>query len=59
VVAALVPWGVPFCWVIDPEKKTAWQYHAASEPERVDRGGILTAGDLRVPLDDLFAELSH
>ena len=52
-------WGVPFCWVIDPEKQTAWQYHAASEPERVDRGGILTAGDLRVPLDDLFAELSH
>jgi Uma2 family endonuclease len=28
-------WGVPFCWVIDPVKRTAWEYHAAAEPERV------------------------
>src|SRR3984957_2578199 len=47
-------WGVPFCWVIDPEKQTGWQYLAGSEPERVDRGGVLTAGELRVPLGDLF-----
>ena len=25
-------WGVPFCWVIDPVKRTAWEYHSASEP---------------------------
>ena len=47
-------WGVPFCWVIDPEKQTAWQYHAGNEPERV---GLLTAGDLRVALDELFSEI--
>jgi Uma2 family endonuclease len=47
-------WGVPFCWVIDPEKHTAWQYHAGNDPERIDRGGTLTAGDLRVSLDELF-----
>ncbi len=41
-------WGVPFCWVIDPEKQTGWQYHSGNEPERVDRGGVLTAGDLSV-----------
>jgi Uma2 family endonuclease len=49
-------WGVPFCWVIDPEKQTGWQYHAGNEPERVNRGGILTAGQLSVSLEELFAE---
>jgi Uma2 family endonuclease len=46
-------WGVPFCWVIDPEKQTGWQYHSAGEPER---GGTLTAGELSVRLEDLFSD---
>ena len=49
--------GVPFCWVIDPEKQTVWQYHAGSEPERVERGGTLMAGQLAVSLQELFPEL--
>jgi Uma2 family endonuclease len=49
-------WGVPFCWVVDPEKQTAWQYHSAGDPQRVERGGVLTAGELRVQLEELFAE---
>jgi Uma2 family endonuclease len=49
--------GVPFCWVIDPEKQTAWQYHSGAEPEHVERGGALTAGELSVPLEELFSEL--
>jgi Uma2 family endonuclease len=48
-------WGVPFCCVIDPEKRTAWHYHSGSEPERVERGGTLTAGDLKVPLSELWS----
>ena len=48
-------WGVPFCWVIDPEKQTGWHYHAESEPERVDRGGTLIAGQVSVQLEELFA----
>ncbi len=28
-------WGVPYCWVIDPVKRTAWEYHSGLEPERV------------------------
>ena len=48
-------WGVPFCWVIDPEKRTAWEYHSGSEPVRV--ATALSAGDVAVPLDALFAEL--
>jgi Uma2 family endonuclease len=49
-------WGVPFCWVIDPEKRTAWQYHSGGEPEHAERGGTLTAGELSVHLEELFAE---
>jgi Uma2 family endonuclease len=51
-------WGVPFCWVIDPEKQTGWQYHAGSEPERIDRRGTLIAGQLSVRLEELFSEQS-
>jgi Uma2 family endonuclease len=49
-------WGVPFCWVIDPEKETAWQYHAGNEPERAEEGGVLQAGELSVRLEELFSE---
>jgi Uma2 family endonuclease len=47
-------WGVPFCWIIDPQKQTAWHYHAGGEPERVE---VLTEGGLSVRLKDLFAEV--
>jgi Uma2 family endonuclease len=50
-------WGVPCCWVIDPERRSAWEYHSGQEPLRVHDHGALTAGDLRVALDELFSEL--
>ena len=49
-------WGVPFCWVINPEKQIGWQYHAGCDPERVDRGSTLIAGQLSVRLEELFSE---
>jgi Uma2 family endonuclease len=48
-------WGVPFCWVIDPVKRTAWEYHAASEPVRVT--GSLRAGEFAVGVAELFSAL--
>jgi Uma2 family endonuclease len=48
-------WGVPFCWVIDPVKRTAWEYHSGAEPVRVAR--VLRAGDLSVGLDEMFSAL--
>jgi Uma2 family endonuclease len=48
-------WGVPYCWVIDPEKRAAWEYHAGREPERTNEA--LKAGELIVRLNELFAEL--
>ena len=49
-------WGVPFCWVVDPEKQTAWQYHAGGEPERVEKDGALRAGEVNIPMPELFSE---
>jgi Uma2 family endonuclease len=48
-------WGVPFCWVIDPVKRTAWEYHSASEPVRAT--AILRAGEPSVNLEELFSAL--
>ncbi len=48
-------WGVPFCWVIDPVKRTAWEYHAAGEPVRAT--AALRAGELSVSLEELFGAL--
>jgi Uma2 family endonuclease len=48
-------WGVPFCWIIDPVKRTAWEYHASLEPVRATE--TLRAGDLWVNLEELFSDL--
>jgi Uma2 family endonuclease len=48
-------WGVPFCWVIDPVKRTAWEYHCGADPVRVTE--VLRAGELSVSLEELFSAL--
>jgi len=48
-------WGVPFCWVIDPIKRTAWEYHSEEEPTRVTE--TIRAGEFSVSLKELFSEL--
>jgi len=48
-------WGVPFCWVIDPVKKTAWEYHSGGEPQRAT--GEVRAGDIAISLEELFSSL--
>ncbi len=48
-------WGVPYCWVIDPVKRTAWEYHSGLEPLRVATD--LRAGELAVNLEELFSKL--
>jgi Uma2 family endonuclease len=49
-------WGVPFCWVIDPVRRSAWEYHSGGEPERVSER--LRAGEISVSLEELFAGLA-
>ena len=50
-------WGVPFCWVIDPVKRTAWEYHSAAEPMRVT--STLRANEFSVNLEELFSALDN
>jgi Uma2 family endonuclease len=46
-------WGVPYCWVIDPERKTAWEYFPDDlEPRKVKDS--ITAGDIVLSLADIF-----
>jgi len=49
-------WGVPYCWVIDPVKRTAWEYHSGGEPVRVTE--TLRAGEISVSLEELFSALA-
>lgn len=49
-------WGVPFCWVIDPDKRAAWEYHSGAEPVRVTTS--VRAGDLTMNLEELFSVIA-
>jgi Uma2 family endonuclease len=42
-------WGVPACWILDPEEKRAWFYDAAGlHPVASD--GVLRTGDIELAL---------
>jgi len=46
-------WGVPYCWVIDPERKIAWEYFPGDlEPRKVQHA--ITAGPIQLVLADVF-----
>jgi Uma2 family endonuclease len=46
-------WGVPYCRVIDPERKLAWEYFPNDpEPRRVEDAP--TAGPIQLGLNDVF-----
>ena len=48
-------WGVPFCWVIDPEKKVGWVYHKGGEPRKIRSADeALDAGEIALSLNSLF-----
>ena len=52
-------WGVPYCWVIDPERKSAWLYHRDSvEWTKLDGSGMLVAGEIELPLEDVFQDVA-
>ncbi len=49
-------WGVPYCWIIDPIKRTAWEYHAIGDPARTEQGGTVRAGTAVISLEEIFPE---
>ena len=50
------PWGVPYCWVLDPEACRAWEYHALDAEGREVREKI-AAGAITLQLCDIFHDL--
>jgi Uma2 family endonuclease len=50
-------WGVPYCWVLDPEKRHAWIYNKDDEPKRVE--DALDAGDIRFELAEVWQGLDE
>lgn len=47
-------WGAPYCWVIDPVRQIAWEYHANSGPVTINRSDTLRAGEISISMEDLF-----
>ncbi len=46
-------WGVAYCWIIDPERKVAWEYTPDdAEPRKVDI--TLNAGPIQMTLAEVF-----
>jgi Uma2 family endonuclease len=48
-------WGVPTCWVIDPEEKQAWEYRAGGRPHQIPSDGRIATDEISLSLADVFA----
>lgn len=48
-------WGVPHCWVLDPEKRRAWIYNQGDQPRLAEES--LEAGDIRFTLAEVWQGL--
>jgi Uma2 family endonuclease len=46
-------WGVPACWIFDPEEKKAWFYDVAGL-HPVARDGVLRLGSIELALSELW-----
>jgi Uma2 family endonuclease len=47
-------WGVPYCWVIDPIEKIAWEYHKGFAVRLLSNEDDLTARDIVIPVAEIF-----
>ncbi len=49
-------WGVPHCWIIDPQTKACFEHHGGNDFILADEQGALTAADIRISVSEIFAE---
>jgi Uma2 family endonuclease len=47
-------WGVRYCWIVDPEEKRCWEYHAGSRPALIPPDGRIAAGPIILSHADIF-----
>jgi Uma2 family endonuclease len=50
-------WGAPHCWIVDPERRVAWIYDRDADWVKLDESGTLVAGEVEIPLPELFSQL--
>ncbi len=50
-------WGVPFCWLFDPESERAWIYHRGNDPSEVTAQDSIEAGEIRLSIPEIFSVL--
>jgi Uma2 family endonuclease len=48
-------WGVPYCWLFDPEAERAWTYHKNEYFEEVTNKGLIQAGDIQLSIGEVFS----
>lgn len=54
-----IDWGASDVWIIDPEKRTAWQMQSDGTFMWVPFDGCLTASETRIGLSELFQEVDR
>jgi Uma2 family endonuclease len=53
-------WGTAYCWVIDPERQTAWQYDRGGERQsRRIADPLLTAEEIQIAVAEIFRVLAE
>jgi Uma2 family endonuclease len=50
-------WGVPHCWIVDPERRIAWIYDRDTDWVKLNEAGTLVAGEIEIPIAELFSQL--
>jgi Uma2 family endonuclease len=49
-------WGVPYCWVVDPIGKLAWEYHRGAPVRLLSASDSLGAGEIQIGIGELFRQ---
>jgi Uma2 family endonuclease len=47
--------GVPYCWVVDPIGKLAWEYRRDAPVRLLSAGDALGAGEIQIGVGELFS----
>jgi Uma2 family endonuclease len=48
-------WGVPYCWIFDPDDRRCWEYASGGRPTPIAADGYISAGPLSVSVAEIFA----
>ena len=52
-------WGTVYCWIIDPESPSAWEYQRGEQPRLLADEDVLAAGEIQLAVRDIFTVLAE